>query len=57
MNYYLEQQWDKAIESFQNALQLHPDDKPSRIYIQRCQALSSKPYDKDWNGVWVMDHK
>lgn len=57
MDYYLGQQWAKGIESFQKALHLHPNDKPSQIYLQRCQELSSKPFDPDWNGVWIMDHK
>jgi adenylate cyclase len=48
--------WKKAIESFNNAFKIHPQDKLSQIYIKRCEHLISNP-PKDWNGVWVMTSK
>ncbi|MBW2466219.1 MAG: GAF domain-containing protein [Deltaproteobacteria bacterium] len=56
-HYYGKGKWEKAIKSFQRALKLHPDDKLSNIYIERCQYLQENPPPGDWNGVWVMQTK
>jgi len=48
--------WKKAIDSFNKAYHLHPEDKLSQIYIKRCEYLISNP-PKNWNGVWVMTSK
>ncbi|EHL31714.1 GAF domain-containing protein [Legionella drancourtii] len=46
--------WDKAISSFEAALKLHPKDKPSKVYIDRCRILKEHPADPEWCGVWKM---
>ncbi len=48
--------WKRAIESFNDAYRVHPNDKLSQIYIKRCEHLISNP-PKDWDGVWVMTSK
>jgi len=48
--------WDKAIQSFNDALALNPKDKLSHIYIERCEHLKANPPD-EWKGVWVMTSK
>ncbi len=48
--------WKKAIQSFNDAYKIHPKDKLSQIYIERCEYLISNP-PKNWNGVWVMTSK
>jgi adenylate cyclase len=55
-NHYSKGNWGKAVKSFQRALELHPADKLSNIYIERCRCLQETPPD-DWNGVWVMQTK
>jgi adenylate cyclase len=55
-NHYSNGNWEKAIKSFERALGLHPADKLSNIYIERCRCLQETPPD-DWNGVWVMQTK
>lgn len=57
IEYYTSGNWDKAIAYFEAALKLHPNDKPSRVYLERCQTLKENPPKGEWNGVWVMDHK
>jgi|SRR5579885_2636116 adenylate cyclase len=57
IEYYNVAQWDKAIACFDAALKLYPDDKPSRVYIDRCLDLKANPPEEGWNGVWVMKHK
>ncbi|MDR3478445.1 MAG: adenylate/guanylate cyclase domain-containing protein [Gammaproteobacteria bacterium] len=56
IEYYNVADWDKAIASFQLALKLYPKDKPSLVYIERCQLLKKNP-PTEWSGVWVMSHK
>lgn len=46
--------WDKAISCFESALKLHPKDKPSTVYIDRCLILKEQPFDPEWCGVWKM---
>lgn len=35
--------WSKAADLFQEALRLHPADRPSRLYLQRCHAFLEYP--------------
>jgi adenylate cyclase len=55
-NHYRGANWNKAIASFKECLNLNPEDKLSQTYIDRCQVLKKrKP--KDWQGIWVMTSK
>ena len=56
-NHYGKGNWEKAVKSFQRALELHPDDKLSNIYIERCLHLQENPPPGAWNGVWIMQTK
>ncbi len=51
---YLSQDWDSGIELFKQALSILPDDGPSSVYIERCQAYKENPSRKDWDGVFIM---
>jgi len=53
---YREGQWEGATERFQEALGLHSGDRPSALYLERCQYLKANP-PRDWDGVWVMTTK
>lgn len=57
IEYYTSGNWDKAINSFEEALKLHPGDKPSMVYLERCRSLKANPPKDHWDGIWVMDHK
>jgi adenylate cyclase len=57
MEFYNNALWDKAILCFEAALKLHPNDKPSRVYIDRCRILQEQPTEPDWCGVWKMQSK
>jgi adenylate cyclase len=54
---YRKRQFKKAIEEFQFALKINPDDGPSQLYLLRSQAYSKKPPPKDWNGVFELKTK
>lgn len=54
---YRRRQWEEAISSFEYVLQLSPDDKPAKVYIQRCREYRQAAPAKDWNGVYTLSAK
>ena len=54
--HYKAGEWGGAVKSFNEVLALHPDDRLSQIYIDRCDHLASDPPD-DWDGVWRLESK
>jgi len=54
---YRERKFDLAYGEFVRALQIYPDDGPSKIYKQRCEVLRNYPPAKDWDGVFEMHTK
>src|SRR4030095_3681350 len=54
---YIAQHWDLAEATFRECLQLRPNDGPSRVFLQRIQALREDPPGNDWNGVWRFTEK
>src|SRR6266480_1350577 len=54
---YIAQDWDLSEATFRECLQLRPNDGPSRVFLQRIQALRRNPPGSDWNGVWQLGEK
>lgn len=54
---YRAQHWNFAIDLFEAILQVYPDDKPSRLFIERCRQYQAQPPSSTWDGVWVMKTK
>jgi len=54
---YRKAKWDKAIDSFKEAADKNPNDKLTRLYIERCEHLKESPPEGEWDGVWVMKTK
>ena len=54
---YLAQDWDTAEATFRECLEIRPNDGPSRVFLERVQALRRNPPGKDWNGVWQLVEK
>lgn len=54
---YRARKWDAAIKLFSDCLTINPNDKPSKIYIERAQFLKQNPPPDDWAGVWIMESK
>ena len=48
---YRQRKWAAACEAFGEALDLQPDDKLARLYIDRCLHLEESPPPVDWDGV------
>ncbi len=57
LKYYRAGDFDRAIAQFREVLALHPGDKLSQTYINRCEYLKANPPAGEWNGVWVMKSK
>lgn len=49
--------WDKAMQSFESAYALNPEDRICLLYADRCRKLKAEPPPEDWTGVWVMREK
>jgi adenylate cyclase len=54
---YRARNWDAAEAAFGEVLRLNPNDRPSQLYIERCQYFRAKPPGDDWDGVWVLESK
>jgi len=54
---YVAQDWDLAEATFRECLKIRPNDGPSRVFLERVQALRQDPPGKDWNGVWQLVEK
>jgi adenylate cyclase len=49
--------WEEALEAFQAALHLNPQDGLCRHYLQLTQKYAEDPPGPDWDGVTVMSDK
>jgi adenylate cyclase len=49
---YRAREWQKALGAFLAVLDLAPEDKPSKIYLERCEYFMQNPPDEDWDGVF-----
>lgn len=55
--YYKMMDFAKALEAFQEALAMDPEDGPSKVYVERCTFYLENPPPEDWDGVFVMKTK
>ena len=49
---YRERKWEKARAAFTAVLDVVPEDKPSKIYLERCGYFMQNPPAEDWDGVF-----
>lgn len=54
---YRNQDWGRAVRSFEETLKANPSDALARDYIERCAIMKAEPPGDDWDGVWVMKSK
>ena len=52
--HYRNRSWDRAAVLFGQALAACPDDRPSRLYLERCRIYARNPPPADWDGVWTL---
>ncbi|MDO8262663.1 MAG: adenylate/guanylate cyclase domain-containing protein [Gallionella sp.] len=49
---YRAHKWEEAEKYFASILDEIPEDKPSRIYLERCEYYKNNPPPGDWDGVF-----
>ena len=54
---YQRRDWTGGLRHFADALELAPQDRPSRIFFDRCRYYQTSPPDEAWDGVWIMQEK
>ncbi len=54
---YKNQQWQEAMDHFNQVLEIDPDDGPALTYLERCLHFANDPPSKDWNGVFTLTKK
>lgn len=54
---YRNQDWDEAIDFFNAALEISPEDAPSNTMIDRCNKFKSNPPGKNWTGSYTVTTK
>jgi adenylate cyclase len=54
---YRTRDWEKARAAFKAVLEVASDDKPSKIYIERCEYFLQNPPAADWDGVFNRSEK
>ncbi len=54
---YRNREWVAAMESFQRASEMFPNDYPSFMYFKRAKEFSANPPPEDWNGVYALSTK
>jgi adenylate cyclase len=54
---YRDRQWEEASSLFMQALSLEPEDKPAKLYIQRCKENKQMEPAPEWDWVCQLDAK
>ena len=54
---YFNRAWPSSLAYFDHALQLRPDDRPSRIHRERVRHYIQHPPPPEWDGVFILQSK
>jgi adenylate cyclase len=54
---YRARDWQAAIAAFSRAAEANPNERPSRIYLDRCKHYLAHPPAPNWDGVWTLSEK
>lgn len=55
--YFLDRNWDKAMDLATDALRAEPDDEVSKHLMVRCMDYKQNPPPDNWDGRTIMRHK
>jgi len=50
--HYRKRSWSRAAAYFSEALAAFPGDRPSRLYLERCETYSAESPAPGWDGAW-----
>lgn len=51
---YRNRSWERAGRFFTDILKARPADRPSQIYLERCEFYRKNPPPEEWDGVWAL---
>jgi adenylate cyclase len=54
---YRQEKFSEAAAVFAKILARHPEDSPSQVFLERCQAFQASPPPPGWEGVFRPDKK
>ncbi|MBT8221289.1 MAG: adenylate/guanylate cyclase, partial [Bacteroidia bacterium] len=57
LKYYLQGSFNKAIESFDQALQINQHDMPAQLFRSKSNDLAVEGVSPEWSGIEMMDKK
>nr|WP_232369215.1 hypothetical protein [Leptospira abararensis] len=57
LSLYKSRKFAEAKEEFKKGLAIHPQDGPTKLYIERCDDYIADPPPEDWDGVYNMKTK
>jgi adenylate cyclase len=57
LQHYKVQEWNEAVDCFEECLKIVPDDSPSVEYRSRCIEYKFNSPGPDWDGITVMQEK
>ena len=52
--HYRDRNWDQARRLFSEVLRANPADRPSSLYLERCEIYRKTPPPANWDGVWSL---
>lgn len=52
--HYRDRNWDQATRLFKEVLRANPSDRPSSLYLERCEIYRKTPPPANWDGVWSL---
>ena len=52
--HYRDRNWDQAIRLFKEVIRANPADRPSSLYLERCEIYRKTPPPANWDGVWSL---
>jgi len=53
-SFYQARDWKRGRSTFQSALQIDPNDRPSQILLERCAQFEMHPPDTHWDGAFAI---
>ncbi|MFZ5950289.1 MAG: CHASE2 domain-containing protein [Candidatus Rifleibacteriota bacterium] len=57
IDFYINREWDQAISSFNQVLNIVPEDEPSKLFIERCNKFKIAPPPEKWDGRYILKTK
>jgi len=54
---YEAREYAEALQHFEEAREIHPEDGPTQLYIKRCRKYAKQPPKADWDGVYNLTEK